>query len=247
MDLRTKIENGFNRLTELILNNTKALDKRLRVDSIQPLSLSEQIQGRDNLDVYSKAEVDNKSLSIFTPIKWGNSWYTTNAYYDVIYPRHPVTNVINSAVTNGHMYLTPLRILENTTIKSLSIYCGTAQANATCLLGIYSANDTNIPSDLLFKSNTIDLSTTGIKTASCNVPVDIGQVLYLAIVCLTPTTGVALSSISTNSLNYVVGLNNPSSEVANMLYKLNMSDLPSICPSITPSYVARTPRIVFTV
>ena len=206
---------------------------------------------RTNLDVYSKSETSNliTDTGLFDPILYGDKWYTAGKYYDVRYPLAITNTPPNAAHANRYLYLIPTRILEDTIITSLSVQCATAQAGASCMLGVYDADiNTNIPKNLLFKSSSLDLSTTGVKTASCSVQVKKGQIIYLAFLNIfTGSTSAAIASLNTLSLNTLIGFFLPSSAQTNGLYLTNMTDLPATCPQVNPMYLAYVPRVTFSV
>ena len=186
---------------------------------------------------------DNASM---LPFKIGASWYKSGLYYDYMYPWSS-GGLANTSPPDKQMLGVPLKILEDTTIKSLAIYCSTAQSGASCKLAIYDSTSDNSIGNLLFGSQTLDLSTTGIKSATCNITVKKGQIIWLA--SLGSATGTAASVQGINGNTNVRAFSGTSSPqyVSNPLfYKTGVTGLPTTAQAMTASGGV-IPRVMFSV
>ena len=119
----------------------------------------------------------NSDISVLLPRKIG-AWYRSGLRHGAEYPYPYVAS--SGAYTSGMQFFVPFTALEDATIKSLEIYCSTAQANATVRLGIYASDTNNDVANPLFTSNPIACSATGAKNAPCNVQITKGKVYWLS-------------------------------------------------------------------
>ena len=262
MSLISKINDTFTQLTQLVKLNSKAIDKRVRVDASQGLSTAEQSQGRTNLGLgvvatqsivpianggtgvttLSEAQEalgvnDNKILN---PIKIGARWYRSGLYHAADYPRP--YNPTTMAALNGYQMWTPFIALEDATINSLAIQCSGAVASSTVTLGVYASDSNNDLANALFISGAISCATTGAKTAPCNIAIQKGKVYWLS--SLTIGTPSFYRNYS-DSLQAIKGAVNAGQ--ANIIgYAVaNMTTMPVTPPSNKVDRNGAVPRVAF--
>jgi hypothetical protein len=86
----------------------------------------------------------------------------------------------------------PFRLETSGVITSFAVYCSTAVASSTVLVGLYSARPSDgAPGELIVKaSSTFDTSSTGYKTQSATANTRINPGWYWAACCVTSTTSV---------------------------------------------------------
>ena len=264
MSLISKINDAFTQLTQLVKLNSKAIDKRLRVDATQVLSAAEQSQGRTNLGlgvVATQSTVpianggtgattlaeaqevlginDNKVLN---PIKIGARWYQTGLYHGADYPRP--YNPTTMTGLNQYQFWIPFIALEDATIDSLAIQCTGASASSTVQLGLYASDSNNDLADALFISDAISCATTGIKSAPCNVTITKGNVYWLS--SLTIGTPQFYRSYS-DSLQAIKG-GSLAGQVNVIGYAAaNMTTMPVTPPSNKVDRNNAVPRVAFSV
>ena len=262
MSLISKINDAFVQLTQLVKLNSKAIDKRVRVDSPQALTTVEQSQGQTNLGLGAVAtqsivpianggtsattlaeaqEVmgisDNKVLN---PIKIGAKWYQSGLRYSAEYPRD--YNPATMAALSGYQMWVPFVALENATINNLEIQCTTAVASSTVQLGLYSSDANNDLSGAIFISGAISCATTGAKIAPCSIAIQKGKVYWLS----SLTTGTPSFNRSySDSLQAIKGAVNAGQ--ANIIgYAIaNMTTMPVTPPTNKVDRNGAVPRVAF--
>ena len=173
MTLIDKINDGFSQLATLLKG---------KVDKTATIGIANGGTGATTLAGAQTALgiVDNSSLLPLLPKKFGSAkkWYQSGLRHGADYP-YPYLATTLTAM-NGWQYFVPFTALEDATITTLEIWCTTAQSNASVSLGIYTSDSSNDLSNPLFTSNKIDCSTTGAKSAPCNVRIIKGEVYWLS-------------------------------------------------------------------
>ena len=184
---------------------------------------------------------DNTAL---LPFKIGASWYKTGLYYDYMFPWSS-GGFSNVNIPNRQMIGVPIKILEDTTIKSLVVNCVTTQAWSTCKLGIYDSASDNTANNLLFGSQPLDLSTTGLKSATCNIVVQKGQVIWVVYLSLATGAASTVNGISgNNNVRAFSGTSSPQYPSSPLFYKNSVTDLPITSPGMLAGS-GITPRVMF--
>jgi hypothetical protein len=112
-----------------------------------------------------------------------------------------ITSAVNSLpltsanLISNRLYAMPFNSAQSFTTSSLYINCSTLQASALARILIYS--DLNgLPDQKLYESSNLDLSTTGIKTASTTFTITAGTTYWL---CVHSFGTAALSHIQTGA------------------------------------------------
>ena len=184
---------------------------------------------------------DNTAL---LPFKIGESWYKSGLYYDASYPF--AGNIVGNAPGNQLFIGIPFKVLEDMTIKTLSVYCVTAQVGATSKIAIYDSNSDNTINNLLFGSGPLNMSTTGAKVANCNVALKKGQVVYLTSLSLSTGTTATVSALGAINTKAFGGIYAQNVGLATSFYKTGVTDLPTTAKNMTLSYGV-VPRVMFSV
>ena len=264
MSLISKINDAFTQLTQLVKLNSKAIDKRVRVDAQQVLSTAEQSQGRTNLGLgavatqsivpianggtgvttLSEAQeaLGVKDNKILNPIKVGARWYKAGLYHGADYPRQ--YNPTTMAALNQYQFWVPFIALEDAVINSLAIQCTTAVASSTVQLGIYASNSNNDLANALFISGAISCATTGVKSAPCDIAITKGNVYWLS--SLTIGTPQFYRNFSDNLQSIKGGAVAGQANVIGYAVA-NMTTMPVTPPSNKVDRNGAVPRVAFTV
>ena len=182
--------------------------------------------------------------ALLLPFKIGASWYKTGLYYDASYPF--AGNVITNAPINQLFVGMPFKVLEDMTIKTLSVYCITAQAAATSKIAIYDSNSDNTINNLLFSSGLLSMSTTGAKVANCNVSLKKGQVVYLMYLSLSTGATATVAALGGTSTKAFGGMDAQNVGLSTTFYKTGVTDMPTTAGNMALSNGV-TPRVMFSV
>ena len=197
-----------------------------------------------NLVKSNKVVIDDNVALL--PFKIGASWYKSGLYYDYTYPWSS-GGLVSTSPPDKQMQGVPIKILEDTTIKSLVVNCVTAQAGSTCKLGIYDSASDNTANNLLFSSQPLDLSTTGLKSAICDIVVQKGQVIWIVYLSLATGTAAKVNGINgNNNVRAFSGAPNPQYISSCLFYKNAVTDLPITAKAMDASGSA-TPRVMFSI
>ena len=264
MSLISKINDAFVQITQLVKLNSKAIDKRVRVDSPQALTTTERSQGRTNLGLGAVATQGTvpianggtgattlaeaqeamgiKDNKVLNTIKVGAKWYQAGLYHGADYPRQYNPTTMSSL--NQYQFWIPFVALEDATINSLAIQCTGAVAGSTVRLGIYASNSDNDLANALFISDAISCATTGIKSAPCNIAITKGNVYWLSSLAIGTPAFYRNYSDDLQSIKggTVAGQPNIIGYAA-----ANMTTMPIIPPSNKVDRNNAVPRVAFTV
>ena len=262
MSLISKINDAFVQLTQLVKLNSKAIDKRVRVDSPQALTTVEQSQGRTNLGLGAVATQSTVSIvnggtgattlaeaqeamgindnKVLNPIKIGSKWYQSGLRYSAEYPRD--YNPTTMTALSGYQMWVPFVALENATINNLEIQCTTAVASSTVQLGLYSSDANNDLSGAIFISGAISCATTGAKIAPCSIAIQKGKVYWLS----SLTTGTPSFNRSySDSLQAIKGAVNAGQPNVVGYAIANMTTMPVTPPTNKVDRNGAVPRVAF--
>jgi hypothetical protein len=97
-------------------------------------------------------------------------------------------------------YAFPVWITSAVTIDEMGVHCGSAVAGATCKVAIYSSDGSNLPDSRLALSASLDLSTTGAKTAAVSQSLTAGTMYWLVV----KGTGSANGSVKRSAPNFII-------------------------------------------
>ena len=180
----------------------------------------------------------------------GDRYYYPNTRYNVMFYKPAASVTALTGVPRKWVFYYPFIAFEDATINSLELNITTAQTGGYCLLGIYSANNLNYPSQQLFASGNLDCSTTGIKSAPCNVPIKRGTMYFLAYVGCGTDTYINFTGWSLNHVPTIAGSENAvSNGYMYLMDWVNQESLPTTA-NVTKPNGARgwnMPNICFTV
>ena len=240
MALIDKINDGFKQLATLLKG---------KVDKTATIGIANGGTGATTLAGAQTALgiVDNSSLLPLLPLlpqKIGSAqkWYRKDLRYGADYPYPYVMTTVTAS--NGVQYFVPFTALEDATITALEIWCSAAQSTASVSLGIYVSDSNNDLSSPLFTSNKIDCSTTGAKSAPCNVQITKGMVYWLSSMVIgTP----AFCRNFNDSLRPIKG-NTASNQSAIIgYYTTNNTSMVQSAPTNMVDLATAVPRVVFVV
>ena len=239
MALTDKINDGFVALTNLV--NGK-VDKTAVIDVAHGGT-----GGTSTATVRSNLGL---GLVDFLFPRIGDRYYYPNTRYNVMFYK-PAAYVSGlKGVPRKWVFYYPFIAFEDATIKSLELNITTEQVGGYCLLGIYSANNLNYPSRQLFASANLDCSTTGIKSAPCNVPIKLGTLYFLAYVACGTDNYIGFTGWTSSYVPIIAGAENAT--VNGYMYlmdSVNQETLPTTA-NVTKPNGARSwnmPNICFTV
>ena len=170
-------------------------------------------------------------------LRMGLKWYLPSTWYDGEYPF--ASGVTAGVLMRNRIYLLPRKILENTTIQALGIYCSTGVSGAVAYLGVYTDNN-GVPNSLI-ASGSVACSTTGTKSVSVSANFIEGQIVWDAVV-MTVADAQIYKWLPSRALN-VQTTNNLSSNPVVVYVLDSQTDLPATLPALGTIPMALLPRM----
>ena len=237
MALIDKINDGFIQLVTLLKG---------KVDKTATIGIANGGTGATTLAGAQTALgiVDNSSILPLLPKKISSAqkWYRSGLRHGADYPYPYIGSTF--IANNGFQYFVPFTALEDTTIKSLEVWCSTAQSNASVSLGIYASDRSNDLSNPLFTSNKIDCGTKGAKSAPCNVQITKGMVYWLSSMVIgTPS----FHRNATDSLFPIKGTATAAQSAVIGYYTTGNTSMAQSAPTNTVDMSVSVPRVLFIV
>lgn len=185
---------------------------------------------------------DVSDISVLLPRKI-EAWYKSGLRHGAEYPYPYIAS--SGAYTSGIQFFVPFTALEDATIKSLEIYCSSAQASATVRLGIYASDTNNGVANPLFTSDPIACSTTGAKNAPCNVQITKGEVYWLSSLPIGTPTPPNFHRNNIDSLFAIKGSTSANSLATIGYYTTGNTSMTQSTPTNKVDIVSSAPRVLF--
>lgn len=239
MALIDKINDGFRQLATLVKG---------KVDKTDVIAVVQGGTGSTNAAM-ARSNLGLGLVDFLFP-RIGDRYYYPNTRYNVMFYKPAASVGSVNGVPRKWVFYYPFIAFEDATINSLELNITTAQANGYCLLGIYSANNLNYPSQQLFTSANLDCSTTGIKSAPCNVPIKRGTMYFLAYVACGADSYIGFTGWTLNYVPIIAGAENAvNNGYMYLMDSVNQESLPTTANVIKPNGARgwNMPNICFTV
>lgn len=191
------------------------------------LNTKQSISGKNQINGYLGLNSEGKINETFFPVslllkKIGNSQY---------YSSPATSNSLTTAnLLANTVYAMPLILDRKTKIDNLILSVTTATAGSSIITGIY--NDTNLyPNSLIHDFGTNTSNTTGLKTYTKSIPLQLENGLYW-LICIS-NLNVSIKGFNSNNMISILGFDNLLSNNPGLGYSIGrpFGALPIIFPA----------------